>query len=748
MRCKRGLLLLAILVILAGVGVSYYYRHERLARQAPPVPKPLPKEVEAAASDWVWTHTVGGRPVVEVRARRFRQVKDHLELEPLELRLYHQDGRKYDRVTSGRAEFGRERDQLYADGEVEITMGLPTEGAPRGRLVLIRTSGVTFDSKTGRASTTRAASFTFDQGEGQAVGASYDPASREVHMQAGVELRWRGRSTASKPMRIEAGELIYKERDALVMLMPWSRLRRENTVLEAADAAVFLENGSIRRAQAKKARGTDRYPGRQLEYGAEQLEMKFSPEGEVEQIAAEGQARLVATSEAARTTVRAGRVDLAFDLTSGESVLKSALARDGASMESAPLARAGKPPAETRLLRSEVIQLVMRPGGKETKTVETGAAGELEFVPNRPDQRRRWVSAERMWITYGPENRIQAFRAVKVRTRSEAPAAPQRKPTPAVETASRDMLVEFDPETGEVTRLEQWNEFRYQEGERQARAARAVLEEARHRILLEEGARVWDASGSVSAYRIMLDQQSGDVTAEVEVVSSRLPERKEAPSVLLSQEGALEARAARMTTAERNQRVRYEGRAVLWQGANRIEAERVEIDRRGRRLTAGGWVRTQFVDAPKEATQGAKRQGPPPVVLAEAAELVYIEQGRLARYLGGARLVRLALEVKAREIQAHLKEAGGGSSLERALAHGQVEILEREGERQRKGTAEHAEYSVADSRIVLEGGTPTLEDSLRGRTQGERLTYWADNDKLLVDGREQRRVVSRLRRRP
>ncbi len=745
---KRGLLLAAIVAILAAVTASYFTQKNKLARQAPPAPKSLPREVEAAATDWVWSHTVGGKPVVEVRARHFRQVKDHVELETLELRLYHQDGRKYDRVTSARAEFGRERDQLYAAGEVQIAMGLPAEGPVRGRLVLIRTSGVTFDTKTGRASTSRPAAFTFDQGAGQAVGASYDPSTRELHMAGGVELRWRGRSEASQPMMLEAGELTYQEREAVVLLSPWSRLRRENMVLEAGAAVVTLEDGSIRRAEAQQARGSDRYPRRQLEYGADRLTMHFSPEGEIEKLAAQGHARLAAVSEAGRTSVRADRVDLAFDVSSGESTLQSALAAGGGSMESVPLPRPGVAHLETRLLRSEVIQLTMRPGGREVQAVETHAPGEVEFVPNGEEGRHRRLKAERIWITYAPDNRIRSLRAVKVETRTDPPPRKGRPPLPAVLTASQDLTAEFEPTTGQLARLEQWGDFRYQEGERQGRAVRAVLEESRHLITLEQAARLWDASGSTSAYRILLDQQSGDLRAEGDVISTRLPERQGASSALLSQEQPLEARAARMLTTERNQKVRYEGDAVVWQGANRIQAQGIDIDRRARRLRASGNVRTQFLAAPKEAPRASKRTGPPEFVVVESPELAYTEEDRLARYSGGARLVRSGLEVKAQEIRAHLKDAAADSSLDRAYADGQAEILERRDDRLRRGVAEHAEYYAGESKIILHGGAPTLFDSLRGQTRGERLTYWADDDKLLVNGTLERPVVSRLRRRP
>ena len=61
----------------------------------------------------------------------------------------------------------------------------------------------------------------------------------------------------------------------------------------------------------------------------------------------------------------------------------------------------GKDPAETRILRSEIIQMKMRPGGREIANLETHAPSELEFMPNRAAQRHRKFTGDRMWIAYG-----------------------------------------------------------------------------------------------------------------------------------------------------------------------------------------------------------------------------------------------------------------------------------------------------------------------------------------------------------
>lgn len=737
MRGTRGLLLLAIALILAGVGTTYYRQKRTQTRQAPPPPKALPAGVEAAARDWQWSRNTGSRPVVEVRARNFRQLQDpeRTELEKVELRLYHQDGREYDRVRSAHAIFDPARGTLYSGGDVEITMGMPAQGPP-GRLVFIRSSGVTFDSQTGKASTDRLARFTFDQGQGKAVGASYDPSTRELHMRSEVELHWRGRGPKSRPMKLEAGEVIYKEADAVVMLSPWSRLTRENAVLDAAGAVVTLRDGAIRDVEAKQARGSDRYPARQLDYAADQLWMTFTPQGEIEKLTGEGNARLVSTAAGARTTVSTDRVDLEFEAGAEESVLRKALATGKSTLESQPLPRAGVAPSETRILRSEVITLAMRPGGKEIEQIQTEAPGELEFLPNRPGQRHRVLKGERLWISYGPENRIHSFRAVDVATRTDA--AP---PGPPVETTSRDLTAEFDPKTGQLTQLEQWNDFRYQEGPRHARSLRAVLEEARHLITLESAARVWDAGGSVSANRILMDQTSGDVTAEGKVVSTHLPERKGKSSAMLSHEESTEAQADRMTTSERRRRIVYEGHAVLRQGANRLRAHRIEIDRAAGRLLAQGQVESQLADKPKT---GARRA--PSFVVVQAGQLVYTEEDRLAHYSGGVRLSRAGVDVRAEEIRAFLREAEADASLDRAHAAGRVEILHTEAGRSRRATAEQADYYVAEERIVLRGGEPSLADSARGHTRGRQLTWFVNDDRLLVDGFETQPALSRIRR--
>ncbi len=738
-RRTRLLLLVLLAVVVGAVGVAYRRQRASLLSQAPPKPSLLPVDTSAAASSWVWSKADGDRTRVEVRAHSFRQVDREVELEGVQLKLYSRDGKSYDLVRSAGARFHQDQGTLYSGGDVEITMRVPVEGAPRGRLVAIRTTGATFESATGIARTDRAAEFTFENGEGKCVGAVYDPNIRELVMKSQVELNWRGRSPTSEPMKIEGGELLYREQEDAVHLRGWSRLTRGSAVLEAGDADIKLKDGAVDKVDAADARGTEKSDGRSLEYAAGHLWMEFTPEGEIRKIAGWPGGRLVDTDENGRTAAAGDKVDLEFEPGKHESTLKTVRLEGHGTVESTPAARKGRPAGQTRKLASEIVFLQMRAGGREIERMETQAPGRLEFLPNAPEQQKRTLDADRMTVEYGAANTPRQFSATKVATRTE----PVRKGAPPRLTWSDDFRGDFNAR-GELVHIEQWNNFRYEEGERRGRSERAVFDQGTGRITLDRNARFQDTSGSVSADRIDLAQNAEDIVADGNVVSTRTPDRKGTSSAMLSNDAPLEARARRMTTSERNRKIRYEGGAVLWQGPNRVAADTVDVDRIDRVLAAKGHVRTQFTDE-QAKTAGDRAPG---FVMVESEALTYREADRVAHYTGGVRLTRKGMQVEAAEIRAFLNGSDSDSSLNRAYADGKVRIVRTQPERTIRGASEHAEYYAAEEKIVMNGGEPVLEDSVKGTTRGRELTYYAKDDKLLVNGSEKAPAVSRIRRSP
>jgi lipopolysaccharide export system protein LptA len=447
-------------------------------------------------------------------------------------------------------------------------------------------------------------------------------------------------------------------------------------------------------------------------------------------------------------------------------------------MELKPVPKAGVDPSDTRILKSEIIRAKMRMGGQELEAVETDTPAAIEFIPNKPDEPHRWMNGERIAIAYAAKNQIQSVKSSAVAIRTEKPKRPDEKEAPAPElTWSNEMVATFQPNSSQLATLDQWNNFRYQQGDRRAKAERAALDQEKNKINLTGGARVWDSTGSADADKILMDQASGDMIAEGNVRSTRLPDKSKDKDPkdsnqgggMLSEDEPLNARAAKMQTTDNNLQVRYEGHAVLWQGANRLEADVVEIDRDNSTMKAHGHVTSQLLDKKKDDSDpktadgkavpqsqvknttppkaGAKGSGPQNAgnqattnptarvfTTVKAADLDYDDQKRIAHYTEGVELERMSMKVKAHEIRAFLRNDSNDSSLDHALAEGKVEVLENTPGRQRHGSSDHAEYYPDDAKVILEGGKPQFIDSVRGTTQGEKLTWFSDDDKLVVDG--------------
>ena len=559
-------------------------------------------------------------------------------------------------------------------------------------------------------------------------------------------------------MKIEAGQVVYRENLEGIWLTPWARLTRENTVVEGGDTTIALQDRSIHHVETQNAHGTDAYPNRKLQYGADHLTVDYGDTGEVEKITGEGNARLVSDAEGSQITATGDRVDLKFEDYNGQGTLSTALVSGHGFLESKPLATPGHDPAETRILRSEIILMKMQPGGREIAGLETHTPSELEFLPNLAAQHHRRFIGESMLIGFGAQNRVQSFASFNCRTVTDPTPDELAKKHPITTTVSKNVSATFDPKTSQLARMEQWGDFSYESGDRKARADRGILEQVENRITLDKHARMWDSTGNTIADRIVLDEKSGNFTAEGHVNTSRLPDqtKKKSDSAMLSGDEPLQAVARGMSSANHNKLVKYDGDAVLWQGVNRIQADHVEIDRDKRSIIADGHVITQSREENKAdddaaaATVPAKPAAadPAPAIftLVKAPHMVYTDEDRLAHYSGGVLLNRAGLQMKAADLRSWLAEEGADNRLQKAFADGAVQIVQTGPIRTRTGSSEHAEYYTDENKIILRGGDPTMNDNVRGNTRGLELTYYSDDDRLLVKGSDGKPAVSHIKK--
>jgi lipopolysaccharide export system protein LptA len=774
MRRVAPLILLGFVAILSTVGWTYYVRLKQQVASAPVKPKKLAAGTTSVFHGWTYSHTSSEKTVITMHSDDFQELDGKDELTGVTLDIFNKDGDTYNHVQCAKAEFDVSKGILYSEGEVQITMKVPANDQPKGRLMVIKSTGVSVESKTGKSWTDRPATFTFDRGDGQAVGADYDPNARVLNLHSDVVMNWRGTDPSTIPMKIETAQVNYNERDGKVYLTPWSKLTRDTMSMNAGPATVTLDHGDLRLVETTQANGTDRRPGRNLEYGANQLNVEFNEYNQIRKITGVDQARVVDHGETSQTTITGDRVVMDFETTETDSLLQSAVTQGHSAMESKPVIQPGADPADTRVLKSDTIRTKMKPGGREVDAVETDGPGAIEFIPNAPEKPHRWMNGDHIWIAYGPNNTIQSFRSIAATTRTEKPKAKDAKeaPAPAL-TWSKNLVATFLPNSSQLDKLDQTGDFRYQEGERHAKAERALLDQPNNIINLIGGARMWDSTGSADADKIVTNQMTGDFTAEGHVTSTRMPDKKKDAASgggMLSEDEPLHARAKKMISKDNNLNISYEGDAVLWQGSDRLEAETVEIDRNENLLKAHGHVVSQLLDKVKDdgkpkdgkaAQQDGKtdrktQPDPPPstatkarlhvFTIVRAPDLDYNDDTRLAHYGGGATLERPDMTVKGQDIHAFLRNDSNDSSLDHATADGHVEVHDTGLDRVRDAWSDHAEYFVDQDKVILEGGLPRFVDSTRGTTRGQKLTWYSSDDRLLVDGVPQQPVKSVLHR--
>ena len=769
---RIGPLILVVMLILGGmVTAAWLSRVKHQHKTAPAVPHILPPNTSSTAEDWSYRQSNANGTSVEVHTRDYKQIadSDSIELTGMELRLFSKDGATYDKVNSEKAVFDTHAGLLFSEGAVSIAMKVPATQAPDEATLVIQSSGVHFESKTGKAWTDHPASFHFGRDEGSCVGASYDPQAHELVLRSQVELIWRGKTEGTVPMKIEAGNAVYKELESKVYLSPWSKLTRDSLTMQGGSAVVTLADQRLQLVDAQNARGIDDQAGRRVEFSADHLSLNFDKDGVISRVVGERNAHLLSRAQSGVTRVDADRVDMVMANSDGNSILQAAMAMGHAVAESTPAAPPGGLPPERRLLHSDTLTAHMRPDGQEIDFVDSASPSIIEFIPVRAGQTHRVMTTQWMAIHYAAENRIRNMAASNVTTRTDKLPQPGAKtsPPPAL-TWSHNFNADFDPATGQMTRMQQSQNFRYEEGDRKATADSADLDQKKNVITLTKSARVWDSTGTTTASSVVLDEAGGKFTATGDVNSTRMPD-KSGDNSMLSNDEPLHARAAKMATSDDNAKIRYEGNAVLWQGANRLQADVVDIDRDEGVMKAHGHVISQLLDKNTTASpQSPRQQSQPPVyTMVRAPDMIYTDEDRQARYTGGAILERPDLNVRGREIRAFLKPrqedppASGaepvparktaaatamspvdgktndaGSSLDHAIADGAVHVVSTQPDRTRTGTSEHAEYFTADGRVVLTEGNPKVVDSLKGTTRGRQLTWFSQDDRLLVNGVE------------
>jgi LPS export ABC transporter protein LptC/lipopolysaccharide transport protein LptA len=214
----------------------------------------------------------------------------------------------------------------------------------------------------------------------------------------------------------------------------------------------------------------------------------------------------------------------------------------------------------------------------------------------------------------------------------------------------------------------------------------------------------------------------------------------------------------------------YTGDAWLWQAETSIKADAITIDENSGNLTASGTVRSTMrleerdakggkpgTDGKTAQSQAATRKPAAPAASGAAAaqksqlttatskDLVYDDAKHLATYTTEARMVGPDGDLKGDKIELYLDDTGRG--LERLEAYTKVTFLTTtpKGAR-RRGTGDRLTYFADDERYVMVGRLAHIVEQMQAKcdeTTGQTLTFFKVTDSISVDGNEEFRTQTK-----
>jgi LPS export ABC transporter protein LptC/lipopolysaccharide transport protein LptA len=431
---------------------------------------------------------------------------------------------------------------------------------------------------------------------------------------------------------------------------------------------------------------------------------------------------------AAKVTLQGGEDELRRLHAVGDVVVTSS----GTALPGSPVSKRASGPRE---LRSQQFEVSLR----EDRTLEEAVARDdavLVVMPGKGQAReRRTLKGSVLTFRWDEQGRLNELLGQKDTQFLGEPLPPDKAPPRSVK--SRNFQALFEPETGELGSVEFNREVVFERGVQTARADRGYYDGKESKLSLSEEPSLVDREqGSrLEAETIELFTQSGDARARHGVRHTLERRRGSGPALLGEDEtSVISARLFQYEAAAKT--ARYREGALMRSGRSELRAleiRRVDTGPGQRRLEASGDVVTLLFP---ERKPGEPERKP---IDARAQEMSYDEARRRIHYKGDAVLTQG--EVRTKSPEAILLLARDEPELERLEAFDPVELKQDK----RTATGQRAVYTPADKTIHVTGQKVELRDDAQ-QVQGRSLTFFVGDDRILVDGREEARTETILRK--
>jgi lipopolysaccharide export system protein LptA len=747
---RRSFFAAAVLLILAVAGFYWYARY-RFNQQVHDIPKKLGVNIQQSANGFTFSKSEGDRTLFSISAGKAVQFKgtQHASLSDVRIIIYARNG-TYDQIYGSEFDYDAQAGVVNARGEVMIDLaakGKPAENASGSTAGAIhaKTSGLSFNQKTGIAETSQKVEFSFPQAQGSAVGAHYDSHSMVLALDSDVNI---SASAAGKQpalrgteMHAQSARIDERAREAVLQKVTAKQPARQQTMSAETLTLHVRDDNTIERVVAQGG-VTSRAPASELT--AQSAQFEFAQHNALSAALFTGNVQFSGSGQQ-NVNGSAGRVQATFGP-------KNQLTGVRASQNVKFTQAAQKPAAQKVQLQAEQVDFVVGPGNRLQRATTSGEAQIVIAQPasGKTPAQTTTVSADIFDALFAGKNRLTSLHgAPNAKTVTTSAGSPDRV------TTSRELLVQFDAgHPGAISSITQHGQFHYTEGTRSASAESAKLTPANDMVALTGNSRARDSSTGISATAdsVRLNSKTGELVAQGSVKTTYEETKPTASGAMLSSGEPVHVTAANLTADKASQVATFTGAARLWEAGNIVEANSMVFNRAKRELTAtstgAGGVRTVFVQSD---THG--KQVP---VNVTASKLIYSDASRRARFEGGV-LVKsqeMALHadhidilLKGRSAPANLPQKQGSSAssqLDTITAEGHL-VIEEPGT---KATGTKLVYTADDGKFVLTGepnAPPSIFDTERGNITGDSLTFFSRSDTVQVTSSQSTRTITRTR---
>ncbi len=712
----------AVLVVLIACG--FYLLGILKDRQTiPRVHNDIPANVEKSASGFNLSKSEGGKTLFTIHAASVQQYKGggKAALHDVSIIVFGRNQDRSDQIYGSDFAYDPVAKIITAEGEVRIDLeansaaATPADQSPAAEsrnLIHVKTSALTFNENTGFAQTKAPIEFRVPEGNGSAVGATYDSHGGVLMLKSAVRIT----STGDRKATITGQSAVITKNPSKVVMQS-AKVEEPQRTLSADKVTMFMRDDNT----IERIVGSGNLHASST--GAKAFEVNAN-EGDLEMAAANQARSGVLTGD----VTFAGKGDSPADGKAGKVLLSFGAANrlTKARAENAVQLKQGVP-GKSQELHAAAVDVFVKNGKKIERAVTS--AGPAEIVREQAPGKTT-ISAGHFETTFNDQNRpASLYGTPDTKIVDSLPGKPDRVLT------AHELTAKFN-DKGEIVSADQSGDFHYQDGTQTASADRAKYVAAEETVLLTGSPRVMDTGITLTGDSIQLNRKTRSAFAQDNVKTTYTNMSAQPSGAMLASSDPIHVTGTSVNFNSATGIARYT-KSRLWQGPNIVEAPTINFDRNKRSLQAQG---SQIGQVASVFVQKDKTGKLTPVNVT-SDKLSYVDSERKAIFSGHVIVRAQDTTITSETVQVILlprksqTETQSASQLDRIEAQGDIKI--QQGSRRATGT--RLVYTAAEDKMVLTGTPnqrPSIFDAERGQISGDSLTFFTHDGRVLVGSGE------------